>query len=55
MINSMTAWIRRWKANGWKATNGRRIANRLELEELDDASRKINVRYVSSFHRLSFW
>jgi hypothetical protein len=44
----MTDWIRGWKANGWKASNGQPVVNREELEELDEISQKMKIRYVSA-------
>ncbi len=46
LINCMTKWINDWKANGWKKTTGEPVVNRPELEELDEISRLIKIRYV---------
>jgi ribonuclease HI len=47
-VNCMTDWIRGWKANGWRASNGQPVVNREELEELDEISQKMKIRYVSA-------
>jgi len=43
----VTEWVPKWKANGWKLSNGGSVINREELEELEDSSSGLKVTYVS--------
>jgi ribonuclease HI len=45
----MTDWIDGWKENGWTNSRGYEVVNRAEMEELDEISQQINIRYVSLF------
>lgn len=49
MVNvGVTEWVPKWKANGWKLSNGGSVINREELEELEDSSSGLKVTYVSN-------
>lgn len=37
VINSVTKWMRGWKAKGWRKADGKAVMNRDLLEEIDEA------------------
>ncbi|GAB6020761.1 Ribonuclease H1 [Chamberlinius hualienensis] len=45
LINGITKWIRKWKANGWKLSSGGSVINKEDFEALDDAQKGLIVRY----------
>ena len=46
MMSSINDWIRRWKLNGWKASNGDSVKNIDDFKRLDDLCSKIKVKWV---------
>ena len=47
LMDSMTKWIRNWKRNNWKKSDGREVLNRDLLERLD---RLLSFRRVNWIH-----
>lgn len=43
--NGITSWMRKWKANGWKTTNGTAVKNRDLWVRLDDATQRHRVTW----------
>lgn len=43
MINCVTKWMSKWKVNGWKTGNNKPVINKIELIELEEALKSINV------------
>lgn len=35
VINSITMWVKGWKAKGWKLANGEPVKNETDFRELD--------------------
>lgn len=35
LVDSYTAWMPKWKANGWRNNDGGEVINRKEFQELD--------------------
>lgn len=48
MINCVTKWMSKWKVNGWKTGNNKPVINKIELIELEEALKSINVIWVSA-------
>lgn len=45
-IKSMTEWIQRWEANGWKTSTQKDVTNKEEMLGLSALCKKINVKWV---------
>lgn len=46
LIKSITKWVNKWKANGWKLATGKPVINRVDFEELDQVLNGITVTWV---------
>ncbi|KAL8561740.1 Ribonuclease H1 [Nucella lapillus] len=46
LINGITAWIKKWKKNGWKLSTGGDVINREDFEKLDNAILGMNIRWM---------
>ncbi|KAK6188968.1 hypothetical protein SNE40_005035 [Patella caerulea] len=46
LINSITKWIKGWKRNGWILSSGKPVVNKDDFQELDEALKGINVKWV---------
>ncbi len=45
VVQGMTEWIHGWKKNGWKNANKKPVANQDLWQELDQASKKHEVKW----------
>ncbi|KAI1709599.1 RNase H domain-containing protein [Ditylenchus destructor] len=45
LYKSMTKWVSGWKKNGWKRSDGEEVKNKDLIQELDDLSSKLEVKY----------
>ncbi|KAI1697064.1 RNase H domain-containing protein [Ditylenchus destructor] len=45
LYNCMTRWVSGWKKNGWKKSDGQEVKLKDLIQELDDLSAKLNVKY----------
>ena len=43
----MTQWISGWKKKGWVTAAGTAVINKEDFQELEEASKGINITYVS--------
>jgi ribonuclease HI len=48
-ISCITEWIKKWKINGWKLSNGEDVKNAADLKRLDALNSKIKVHWVIKF------
>jgi ribonuclease HI len=57
LIDSMTKWIRGWKNNGWKKSDGKQVLNQDLLKQIDEMSinRKIIYKHVLSHTGKTDW
>ena len=49
LINCMELWVPIWQTNGWRKTDGRKVANWIELEELSDVIFESNINVMFEF------
>lgn len=50
LIKSVTQWMPKWKMNGWKSASGQDVKNKVELQRLDEALKKVkSVEWVIAF------
>ncbi|CAG2067159.1 unnamed protein product, partial [Timema podura] len=47
LINSITKWIRKWRRNNWKLTDGGPVKNKEDFVTLDAAMKSVVVKWVS--------
>lgn len=47
MIDCAQSWMPNWKENGWKKVDGTDVVNKDDLIKLDQASKGMNVEWVS--------
>ncbi|XP_066595872.1 ribonuclease H1 isoform X2 [Prorops nasuta] len=45
LINCITKWIKGWKRNNWKTSSGKDVINKLELLELEEALKPLQVSW----------
>lgn len=41
-----TEWIKTWKTNGWKTTDGGNVKNQADIENLDNLCRRVDIKWV---------
>ena len=46
LIQCITEWLPKWQLNGWKVATGEDVKNKLELMELYEAKKGIDVKWV---------
>ena len=49
MIDYMEKYLKNWKSNGWKLTNGEAVKNIDDIMKLDSLCSKIKVNWVYCF------
>ncbi|XP_071117675.1 ribonuclease H1-like [Haliotis cracherodii] len=46
LINCITKWIKGWKKKGWKTAAGSDVANKEDIQTLDEALQGLNVKWM---------
>ncbi|XP_067679512.1 ribonuclease H1-like [Haliotis asinina] len=46
LINCITKWLKGWKKKGWKTAAGTEVANKEDIQELDEVLQGINVKWM---------
>ncbi|XP_046547834.1 ribonuclease H1-like [Haliotis rubra] len=46
LINCITKWVKGWKKKGWKTAAGTEVANKEDIQELDEVLQGINVKWM---------
>ena len=47
LIRCINDWLPNWLAKGWIKSDGGKVINRVQLEELIEAKKGVNVKWVS--------
>lgn len=46
LISCINNWMPKWKRNGWKTFNNKPVINKIELLEMENALKSLNVIWV---------
>ncbi len=47
VIRCVNNWLSNWLATGWVKSDGEKVINRVQLEELIEAKKGVDVKWVS--------